>query len=124
MKKILLLLIIFLSSFLPFALFAQKSDTISNVITLKQSINFALRNQPVVKQASIDQEINERDVRIGLAGWLPQINSSGQYQHYLKGSPVNTSGSAIAAGGPLNEFSALGLQASQVIYNNDVLLAS
>ncbi len=116
-------LVLFISTFIvPSVLFAQKGDT---VVTLKQCIEFALRNQPVVRQASIDQEINEKDINIGLSGWLPQLNSSGQYQRYFKGSPVATTGSAaLPATTNIDNFSTLGLQASQVIYNNDVLQAA
>ncbi len=111
----------------PSVILAQAPiDSLPSVITLRQCVIFALHNQPAIKQASIDEQINEKDVRIGLSAWLPQINSTGQYQHYFKGSPVNQAGSGAipATGGPNNQFSTLGLQASQVIYNNEVLLAS
>lgn len=100
-----------------------KTDT---VVTLNQCVAFALRNQPAVRQAAIDAQINERDIRIGLSDWLPQVNGSGEYQHYFKGSPssTTTSGATPVAGAVNNEFSLLGLQASQVIYNNDVLQAA
>ncbi|HEY8930723.1 MAG TPA: TolC family protein [Mucilaginibacter sp.] len=109
---------------LPAMLRAQaKTDT---VVTLNQCVAFALRNQPAVRQAAIDAQINERDIRIGLSDWLPQVNGSGEYQHYFKGSPssTTTSGATPVAGAVNNEFSLLGLQASQVIYNNDVLQAA
>ena len=103
--------------------FAQRpADSIPSVITLKQSILFALRNQPAVRQAAIDQQINERDIRIGLSAWLPQVNSTGVYNHYFKGSPVASATPGVVS--PIDEFSSLGVQASQTIYNNDVLLAS
>ncbi len=41
---------------LPVSLFAQSSN--DTIVTLNQCVEFALRNQPAVKQASIDQEIN------------------------------------------------------------------
>lgn len=120
MKKIYPFLIITLTICLPGGVFAQaNTDT---VITLKQSIEFALRNQPAVRQSVIDQEINERDIRIGLSGWLPQITSSGEYLHYFKGSAITSGTPGVVS--PLDEYSSLGLQASQVIYNNDVLLAA
>jgi outer membrane protein TolC len=123
MKKLKFLLIINLILIFPVSLFAQATtDSIPNVITLRQSIIFALRNQPAVRQASIDQQINERDIRIGLSAWLPQISSSGLYEHYFKGSPVTSTTPGVVS--PIDEYSSLGLQASQVIYNNDVLLAS
>lgn len=83
---------------------------------------FALRNQPAVRQAAIDQQINERDIHIGLSGWLPQVNSSGVYNHYFKGSPIASTTPGVIS--PIDEFSSLGVTASQTIYNNDVLLAS
>ncbi|SDT30781.1 Outer membrane protein TolC [Mucilaginibacter mallensis] len=130
MKKIYLLLLINLTLCLPRVVFGQAST--DTVVTLKQCIEFALRNQPAVRQAAIDEQINEKDVKIGLAGWLPQLSSSGEYEHYFKGSvPVafstgttsTTTGQTVAAPN-LDEYSSLGLQASQVIYNSDVLLAA
>lgn len=122
MKKVYLLLIINFIIFSNTAFAQRPADTIPGVITLKQSILFALRNQPAVRQAAIDQQINERDIRIGLSGWLPQVNSTGTYNHYFKGSPVASTTPGVVS--PIDEFSSLGIQASQTIYNNDVLLAS
>ncbi len=124
MKKIYLVVIINLTICLPKLLFAQApKDT---VVTLKECILFALRNQPAVRQSVIDQQINERDIRIGLSAWLPQVSSSDEYQHYFKGSvPLTiTPGSLPDGGANLDESSSLGLQASQVIYNSDVLQAA
>jgi outer membrane protein TolC len=120
MKKIYLLVIVNLTFCLPKVLFAQ--STTDTVVTLKQCIGFALRNQPVLRQAEIDEQINERNIRISLADWLPQLNSSNEYLHYFKGSPVTSANPAVVS--PIDEYSSLGLQASQVIYNNDVLLAA
>lgn len=125
MKKLHFLLIINSILILPATLFAQAqshTDSIPNVITLRQSIIFALRNQPAVRQASIDQQINERDIKIALSAWLPQLNSSGVYDHYFKGSPLTSTTPGVVSN--IDEYSSLGLQASQVIYNNDVLLAA
>ena len=123
MKRVNLLLIIILTFSLHHISFAQvANDSISGNLTLKQCIVYALRNQPAVKQASIDQEINEKDIRIGLSGWLPQVSSSNFYEHYFKGSPIASTTPGIVS--PVDEYSNLGLQASQVIYNSDVLLAA
>jgi len=123
MKKCARFLVFGLTLILPSVVFGQViADT---VVTLKQCVEFALRNQPAVKQESIDQEINERDIRIGLSGWLPQLNSSDEYLHYFKGSPITSVGSSgLPTHSNLDEYSSLGLQASQVIYNNDVLQAA
>jgi len=126
MKKSAFLFVINSMLIFPAALFAQASTGADTVVTLKQCVEFALRNQPAVRQASIDQQINERDIRIGLSDWLPQVNGSGQYQHYFKGSPASntTDGATTNTTGRTDEFSILGLQASQVIYNSDVLQAA
>ncbi|PJJ84743.1 TolC family protein [Mucilaginibacter auburnensis] len=108
----------------PLLLFAQTpADSLPATITLKQSINFALRNQPALKQAAIDRVINEKDIDISLSSWLPQITSSNQYQHYFRGGPVNAA-QVNAGGTAFREFSTLGAQINQTIYNNEVLQAS
>lgn len=120
MEKIRYLLLSF-TLFFPFLLCAQMStDTLAKVVTLKQCIDFALHNQPVVRQAAIDESINERNIGISLSAWLPQLSGSGLYDYYFKGSPIVPGGNVAR----LNNLSTLGLQASQVIYNNDVLQAS
>jgi len=104
-------------------LLAQTADT---VVTLKDCVNYALRNQPAVRQATIDEQINEKNIRIGLADWLPQVSSADVYQHYFKGFPAAAEAdpAALASGANLSEYSALGLQLNQVIYNNDVIEAA
>ena len=120
MKKIYLVIIINLTFCLPGVVFAQ--TTTDTAVTLKQCVGFALRNQPAVRQSEIDEAINERNIRIALADWLPQLSSADEYLHYFKGSPVTTTTPGVVS--PIDEYSSLGLQASQVIYNNEVLLAA
>ncbi|MDR6941232.1 TolC family protein [Mucilaginibacter pocheonensis] len=117
---------IYLTLILHIPLFAQTGlDTVGGPVSLKQCVEFALRNQPIVRQASIDEQINEKDIRIGLSGWLPQLTSSGLYNYYFKGSPqAGASGANIPAGTGVRNLSTVGLQASQALYNNDVMLAS
>jgi outer membrane protein TolC len=133
MKKLHYLFISNILLFLPVALFAQTpADTATSVITLKQSIDFALRNQPQLKQANIDEQINERDIKISLSAWLPQIGTTGQYQHYFqRPAQIAAGGGTGGTGGGTqpnlaiaHNVSTLGVQASQVLYNNDVLQAS
>jgi outer membrane protein TolC len=130
MKKLRYLFLSNILIFSPVILFAQSvTDTTTAVVTLKQSIDFALRNQPQLKQANIDEQINERDIKISLSNWLPQIGSTGQYQHYFQRPAQVAQGTGTGTGAGQNlaiahNVSTLGLQASQVIYNNDVLQAS
>jgi outer membrane protein TolC len=127
MKKVLYIFISNILFFLPLTVFAQNiSDTSVAIVTLRQSIDFALKNQPLLKQAYIDEQINERDIRIGLSDWLPQIGTTGQYQHYFQRPAVVAGGTGTSQQNLaiVHNVSTLGLQASQVLYNNDVLLAS
>jgi outer membrane protein len=130
-KKCYRLLFLVFISLLPHYLFAQNvADTTNKSLTLKQCVEFALHNQPVVRQAAIDEAINEKDIKISLSAWLPQVSSSGLYDYYFKGSPITAVGTSSTASSPattqtnINNLSTLGLQANQVIYNNDVLQAA
>ncbi len=106
----------------------NRQDTLPPVATLQECIRYALKNQPLLKQASIDQEINERNIGIALSAWLPQLSATGNYQHYfqLASSPIynSSTGNTVVTQLGINNTSALGLGASQTIYSNDVLLAS
>jgi outer membrane protein len=115
---------IYLTIILHSALFAQ--TTADTVVTLRQCVEYALRNQPAVRQAAIDEQINEKNIKIGLADWLPQITSTDVYQHYFQGESAAAAAdpTALASGVNLNEFSTLNLQLNQVLYNNDVLQAA
>ena len=132
MKKLRHLFLSNILIFFPVILFAQNTaDTTAAVITLKQSIDFALRNQPQLKQANIDEQINERDIKISLSNWLPQINTSGSYQHYFQRPAQVAAGGTGGTGGGTqpnlaiaHNVSNIGVNASQVLYNNDVLQAS
>ncbi|MDN5286040.1 MAG: TolC family protein [Mucilaginibacter sp.] len=126
-KYLALFTLVNLTLILHSPVFAQTNvtDTINGPTSLRRCIEFALRNQPVVRQAGIDEQINEKDIRIGLSAWLPQLTGSGLYNYYFKGTPQAGAGGANIPGGTgVRNLSTLGLQASQVIYNNDVLLAA
>jgi outer membrane protein TolC len=83
---------------LPLLTFAQVRDTSATTLTLQQCIDYALRNQPAVRQANLDEDINERDIRISLSAWLPQLNSSGSYQHYLQRTAILGTGGTGTGG--------------------------
>ncbi|QKJ30896.1 TolC family protein [Mucilaginibacter mali] len=107
---------------LPFCLLAQvRQDSLPPLLNLNQCIQYALQNQPAVRQAGIDEAINERDIGISMAAWLPQVNSANSASHYFKGSPQAANGVANSS---ISNVSIIGIQATQVIYNNDVNLAS
>jgi outer membrane protein TolC len=129
MKNSFLLLILSLLV-VPVGLSAQsRPDSLPASLNLSQCIDYALHNQPAVRQAAIDEAINEKDIRISLSSWLPQVNSANSATHYFKGSPQagatgGTTTTGATTSSDIHNVSVLGVQATQVIYNNDVLLAS
>jgi len=104
MKKYFWQLTILSLFILPDTVNAQSVRDTLGTLTLQQCIDFALRNQPGIRQANIDENINERDIRISLSSWLPQINSSGSFQHYLErativsGTNANTGSTGTGTG--------------------------
>ncbi|MVN23109.1 TolC family protein [Mucilaginibacter arboris] len=112
----------------PFFLHAQASrDSLPPVVSLQECIRYALKNQPVLKQATLDEEINERNISIALSAWLPQVGATGSYQHYFQlpsQTVINGAGAPIITQVGVNNTSAIGFSGNQTIYNNDVLLAS
>lgn len=118
---------ILLCCFYPTFLQAQaKIDSISTVVSLDDCIRYALKNQPALRQAEIDQQVNEKNIRIAESAWLPQINANGSYQHYFElptsAYPNGNGGTTLTKVG-INNSSVVSLAASQTIYNNDVALA-
>src|ERR1700733_4327169 len=101
MKRLSYFFAIYLTLILHGALFAQ--TTADTVVTLRQCVEFALRNQPAVRQAGIDEQINEKNIRMGLADCLPQITSTDFYQHYFQGEPAAAAAdpAALATGANL-----------------------
>ncbi|HCN83360.1 MAG TPA: TolC family protein [Sphingobacteriaceae bacterium] len=92
-----------------------KTDSLSGNVTLEQCIAFALKNQPAVQQSLIDEEIGERNIRLALSDWYPQVRGEANLSSYLKESSSNLA--------PRNSSNFL-IQGDQAIFNNDLLLAS
>ncbi|WP_460551324.1 TolC family protein [Hymenobacter daeguensis] len=116
--------------FAPFYAFAQPTapPPTSGSLTLAQCLNVALVNQPLVRQAIIDQEITKASNQIALSAWLPQVGFSGTAQHYFQLPftvfPDPTTGVATPRQLGVRNVTTLGLSGTQVIYNNDVSLAA
>jgi outer membrane protein TolC len=97
-------------------------------LTLQQCLNYALANQPQVRQARLDEGIAEAGNRVALSAWLPQVNATAVGQHYF-GLPFTvfpdpTTGIATPRQLGVKNVTTLGLAGTQVIYNNDVRLAA
>ena len=97
-------------------------------LTLDQCLGYALVNQPLVRQARLDEASNEADIRIARAAWLPQIGLTANAQHYF-GLPYTvfpdlTTGILTPRQLGLSNVTTVGLTGTQVLYNNDVNLAA
>lgn len=95
-------------------------------LTLEQCLQYALQNQPVLRQARIDEETNEATIRIGLSGWLPQVGLNATGQHYFQLPYTvfpNADGISVPRQIGLKNTSTVALSATQALYNNDVRLA-
>jgi outer membrane protein TolC len=104
-------------------------NLLSDSATIDDCIKYAIHNQPLVKQLKLDEGIARQNIRIALADWLPQINSTAGLQHYLK-QPVflfpdvsNPTGPKILIPNGVLYNSNIQFSATQNIFNSDVYIA-
>lgn len=99
-----------------------EADSLLQQASLENVVQYALKHQPLVQQALIDQEITDKVIKGKLADWYPQINFVYNYQRNIE-LPTN-----IIGGNPVrfgvNNVSATQINATQALFNRDVLLAS
>lgn len=108
-------------SFVPIVSFAQSSDSLLAEANLPGVIQYALKNQPDVKQSLLDEKITELQIKSKLADWYPQINFNYLYQHNFEVQQSIIGGNVVRLG--VDNTSAFQFSASQTIFNRDVLLA-
>jgi len=95
-------------------------------LTLQECISYAAVHQPAVKQSYIDESIARTNNAIAFADWLPQVSGTANLQHYFQLPtafiPINGIKQPIASG--VFNTSTPSINASQTIFNTDVLLAT
>jgi outer membrane protein TolC len=102
------------------------TDT-TQYLTLEQCINYALQHQPALRQSIINVEIAKTTNSINLAGWLPQVNLTGNAIHYTQ---LPTTFVANPGGPPTQEHNGAvntvipELSVSQAIFSPQLLYAS
>ncbi|MBE7173850.1 MAG: TolC family protein [Williamsia sp.] len=129
MKNWFLRLAIFVSLVFPYGSYSQsKQDSVLRNASLADCIQFALKNQPLIRQAQIDEDIAENTIKSNLAGWFPQLSGGFLFQHYLKLPtsffPDATTGAKRPVQTGVKYTSNVQFQLSQSIFNRDLLLAS
>ena len=100
----------------------EESTEPQGVLTLDQVVEYALFRSPIIRQAQIDQEIGERDIKSNLADWYPQITASAAGAYNIKLLQQVIGDQLITFGQPYN--SNVLLQANQTLFNRDQLFAS
>ena len=128
MIKLFSLLTFLFCSLCTIKVFSQnKSDSLLQNASLTDCIQYALKNQPLVRQSQIDEEITETTIKSKLADWYPQIGFSYLLQHNIE---LATSLFPDANGvkrpvkiGAKN-ISNVQFNANQYLFNRDLLLAN
>lgn len=103
------------------SLSVAQGDSLLQNATLEHVVSYALLHQPAVKQAELDQQITEKQIKGRLADWFPQINLTANYQRNFD-LPVNVIGGQEIRFGVFNT-SSVQANGTQAIFNRDVMLA-
>jgi outer membrane protein TolC len=76
--------VLLLVSFYISPVYAQDTADSAASLTLKQCIDYALKNQPALQQAAINVSIAHATNAINLSGWYPQVGVTGNLNHYIQ----------------------------------------
>ena len=104
-------------------------DSASATFTLQQCVDYALKNQPALNQARLDEAINRKDIAVSLSGWFPQLSLDASLQDYLQ-LPVAFFPNVNDPTGPKTKVttglpytSTIAFSASQNLYSTDLAFA-
>ncbi len=132
MSKI--VLVVFQSIILPVSflcLSIAASSQINNLdtaqtYTLDQCVSYALKHEPFINMAIVNQAIVRATNAISTSGWLPQVNVAGNYTHYftLPTSFIKDSTGKVVnqTAGIVNTFTPT-LTVTQTIFNPALIYA-
>jgi outer membrane protein len=96
-------------------------DSLGGRATLDLIIQYALEHHPGIVQAKLDEEITNKVVKGRLTDWLPQVNFNYNLQHTVLLQKTVFDNRVIPIGAYNTSFAQL--NATQTIFNRDVLLA-
>jgi outer membrane protein TolC len=95
-------------------------------LSLQQCIDYAIQHQPALNISLINVDVAQATNKIALAGWLPQVSSSGSFIHNFQlANNNNTTGGSNSqtSHGYINTF-VPGISVSQAIFNPSLLYAA
>ncbi len=99
------------------------ADAASFGFSLDDCIRYALKNQPALRQAFIDESVAHTNVGIAFSSWLPQVNGSANLQHYFNTPVTNIPGNNNPANAGTAYTSVPQINITQTIFTPDVLFA-
>ncbi len=114
--------VVLVSAPLSFSQSKGGNDSMLKDATLQNCIDYAISNQPLMKQSLLNEKITNQEVAGKLADWFPQLNFNFTFQHDFKLPTSIFRGTAVQFG--VANTSGADLSLSQTIFNSDVLLAS
>ena len=101
--------------------YSQAGDSLLQSASLQNCVQYALKHQPQIQQSLLDEEIADKEIRIKLADWYPQINFNYNVQHNFQVQTSIIGGNPVKLGVNNTSYGQFGL--TQAIFNRDVLLA-
>lgn len=114
-------------SLLSIAAFSQPANSADSALTLDQCIAYALKHQPYINQAVVNQAIVRTTNQINLSSWYPQVNAQANLTHYNSRPTsyiVDSAGNVhLQKNGVVNTFIPV-LGVSQTIFNPALLYAT
>jgi outer membrane protein TolC len=109
---------------LPTIVFGQQQDSLPMLqnATLSNCIDYAIRHNPDIQNAALNEQITEAEIQNKLSDWYPQINFTYNLQHNIQ-LPTFIFNGNVSHSGSYNTSGA-NFSLTQNIFNRDVLLAS
>lgn len=95
---------------------------LEGTVGLQEVLDYALVQSPSIRQAQIDEQIGDREIKANIAGWYPQITASAAGAYNIKLQTNAIGDQLITFGQPYN--SNVLLQVDQSLFNRDQLFAS
>lgn len=99
-----------------------QGDSLLTEATLENVVQYAIKRQPAIQKALINEQITETTIRGKLADWYPQLNFGYNLQHNFKVQTAVIGGNPVKLG--VDNTSNMQFTASQNLFNRDVLLAT
>ena len=106
------------------------SDNTQQSLTLRQCIDYAMKNQPAYNQSLINVSVARTNNAINLSGWYPQVNGTGTLTHYavlpssFQTNPANPNGPPLVVKSGIPDAASPGISATQTIFNPSLVFAA